>query len=406
MIKIELTHRMKYLHKKYFYRYVMPRLDIEFCKKIIYDKKDTSRLCSYSRNFQRLIDIFRKYSEEISIGDFEELRLINYMILKEMHKIPIRDRQSVRDVLLELFGYQDFVKKTSADCIIDSVKKHYRKEKYDNSIYVHIATKLKKYGIIYACGENVSRNDANKRINACLENNLMKMNYANSLMRKTNVWTPYTFAFLSRTDVCPYCNRQFITPLILESGRMRADIDHFLAKSQYPYFSMSLYNMIPCCKTCNSSLKHNKKFHFYDLHPYRDNIGDFFSYVIDYDGDLSNIRIKLISQDNIKIHRFLKVFPLDALAQYHSSIGKEFLQKKIYYSDQYLESILESKLSLYSSKAELKAAIIGYVPEKKDINHNVLGKLKRDLAENVGIIPNENDLKKDFYKKIKEYVER
>lgn len=387
MIKIEISDEMKRLHKEYFFRYVIPRLTINKCNEILCRSKYRVLQGKYMDVFQKIIDICCNYAEKIAIGDLQELKCVNRLILKEMRKISVADRSEVKNVLLKLFDYDGFVSKTSADFIIDSIKKRCKREKFDRIVSYRIKKRLKKYGVPYDERNYLSRGEANRKINSYIENNIIMTNYEHSLMKKKHIWTPYVFAFLSQVKVCPYCNRQFITPLIMESGRMRADIDHFLPKSQYPYFSMSLYNMIPCCRSCNSSFKRNKKFHFYDLHPYRDNIGDFFHYILTYDDNLSYIHVELISNDDMNIKRFLKVFPLQYLAQYHNSLGKEFLQKRLCYSERYLESIYKSGLNLYRTKAELEGAVIGYVPEKKDINNQILGKLKRDLAECLGFIP-------------------
>lgn len=43
-------------------------------------------------------------------------------------------------------------------------------------------------------------------------------------------WGAYAYALSLKTKVCPYCNRNYITPLYSENGKMRADLDHFFAK--------------------------------------------------------------------------------------------------------------------------------------------------------------------------------
>jgi len=48
--------------------------------------------------------------------------------------------------------------------------------------------------------------------------------------------------------VCPYCNRNFINSV---GDKVPAEFDHFLNKDEYPIFALSLYNLIPCCSTCN-----------------------------------------------------------------------------------------------------------------------------------------------------------
>mgnify|MGYP006324801191 FL=1 len=54
--------------------------------------------------------------------------------------------------------------------------------------------------------------------------------------------------------VCPYCNHNFTLYIdILGKTNMKGlfQFDHFYDKSDYPYLSMSLYNLIPSCSYCN-----------------------------------------------------------------------------------------------------------------------------------------------------------
>lgn len=62
-------------------------------------------------------------------------------------------------------------------------------------------------------------------------------------------WFSYTFTEQMMVDVCPYCNRQYIFTLL--KGEGRPEIDHFYPKSDYPYLSCTLANFIPSCHQCN-----------------------------------------------------------------------------------------------------------------------------------------------------------
>lgn len=71
--------------------------------------------------------------------------------------------------------------------------------------------------------------------------------------------------------VCPYCNRQYI--FTVASRKVRPQLDHFFPKKEYPYLSLSLYNMVPSCSLCNmtkSSLNTVKK---PVLYPYDEEMG-------------------------------------------------------------------------------------------------------------------------------------
>ncbi|WP_333913296.1 hypothetical protein [Vibrio coralliirubri] len=57
--------------------------------------------------------------------------------------------------------------------------------------------------------------------------------------------------------VCPYCNIEGIEPDKPDSNDKvyRPPLDHYYPKSLFPYLSISIYNLIPCCTKCNSTYK-------------------------------------------------------------------------------------------------------------------------------------------------------
>ncbi|HIF9238790.1 TPA: hypothetical protein ACX6RC_001296 [Photobacterium damselae] len=76
-----------------------------------------------------------------------------------------------------------------------------------------------------------------------------------------NDWNAYNYLQGFSTKVCPYCNLD-VTTLVnncLDENRVqykiRPALDHYLPQSLFPYFSLSIYNLIPSCTSCNSSLK-------------------------------------------------------------------------------------------------------------------------------------------------------
>jgi hypothetical protein len=68
-------------------------------------------------------------------------------------------------------------------------------------------------------------------------------------------WKAYDLAHALGMNTCCYCNRQFTFTYESADGNTRPTFDHFLKKSTYPFFSLSLFNLIPSCKICNSDLK-------------------------------------------------------------------------------------------------------------------------------------------------------
>lgn len=81
--------------------------------------------------------------------------------------------------------------------------------------------------------------------------------------------------------VCPYCNHNFTLYIdLLDKTKMKGlfQFDHFYDKSDYPYLSMSLYNLIPSCSLCN----HQKSTAKLDLryNPYFKGISDEFHFKV------------------------------------------------------------------------------------------------------------------------------
>lgn len=60
---------------------------------------------------------------------------------------------------------------------------------------------------------------------------------------------------------CFYCDAAYTGVFSTEEeDRQTFDVDHFFPKSEYPMFSLSLYNFVPSCQVCNSRVKGCNKF--------------------------------------------------------------------------------------------------------------------------------------------------
>ena len=75
-------------------------------------------------------------------------------------------------------------------------------------------------------------------------------------------------------NTCTYCNRQYVITVNGKNDKeriARPQLDHWFSKELYPLLSLNIYNLIPCCSICNSSIKRNTIFSLdTHIHPYRD----------------------------------------------------------------------------------------------------------------------------------------
>lgn len=195
-------------------------------------------------------------------------------------------------------------------------------------------------------------------------------------------WNDYHFVMESGIRVCPYCNRQYITPILSDNGKMRADIDHFLPKSEYPYFSMSLYNLVPVCKSCNQALKGDRKFTFANISPYEEHISDHFK----FEADVQTYEVSTITNGNGAAEQHLDIFKLEPLYNYHRNQVEELVKKRIAYPDDYIHDLYEKNKAYFNSELEIKQIIVGYLDDESRLNDEAFLKFRRDLAEQLGFL--------------------
>lgn len=65
--------------------------------------------------------------------------------------------------------------------------------------------------------------------------------------------------------VCPYCNRNYINS---RHDKLGCEFDHYYNKDNFPFFALTLSNLIPSCSTCNR-IKGNNEYNFcpFELDP-------------------------------------------------------------------------------------------------------------------------------------------
>ncbi|MCI8963509.1 MAG: hypothetical protein HFG37_07330 [Eubacterium sp.] len=182
--------------------------------------------------------------------------------------------------------------------------------------------------------------------------------------------------------VCPYCNRIYTvslpSPEELEKGEefraTRATFDHFYNKAEYPYLSLSLFNLIPSCYTCNLNKSNTAEKIVY---PYDQEFGkeavfriipnlskemcdqkrNILSYL--YGGN-SEFYIKFMSNNDVylsrdasleqrlsdienidlreKIIASIGLFKLEELYKEHKQEIKDILRNRFYFDDHYVKT--------------------------------------------------------------------
>ncbi|GCD10339.1 hypothetical protein [Clostridium tagluense] len=239
------------------------------------------------------------------------------------------------------------------------------------------------------------------------ENNIKKYfeNQYNKFRDFQNQWGGAYLIDELNINVCPYCNRNFIDTYVYDKKKKlvsNAQLDHFYAKEQYPYFAVSLYNLIPCCAVCNlGKLNDNKQI----IYPYEECFGDFAkfetgfindseekSYDISYLlGNSDNFKIELKPQDpnsdkGKKIQNSINTFHLEDLYNFHKDYVRELIKKAIIYNESRIDELYTQYPELFKSREEVVQMVVSNYISNKDLGKRPLAKLTKDICEELGLI--------------------
>ena len=192
---------------------------------------------------------------------------------------------------------------------------------------------------------------------------------------------------------CPYCNADPVYATRIKGQSVRSDLDHFFPKDKFPFLATTLHNLVPACSRCNRLLKNDRVDELLNIAmPHRDDFDDnlHFDILIETIGDcFSNVRrdkCHVISLPNTKKSEGERAMSLTRF------FGLEEVYGKIFFED--IREMLR-RVQIYSSNypefLKLKGVDISQmiwhdIPDKEDIDKYQLGKLKRDILHQFGII--------------------
>lgn len=244
-------------------------------------------------------------------------------------------------------------------------------------------------------------------------------------------WDAYGFTSLMKHNVkiCPYCNQNYIFTVMRETENetphgtnenkeklFRPCIDHFYPQKQYPFLALSLYNMVPCCEVCNLRIKKGKKVPINTLTPYEFSLDENFSFgygSIFKDKEMANIElIDKIGGDSGTLKTYYELFLTKEIYKYHDDIAYELYKRNEKYGERYFryfDNLFQKKVGSdgeikpYEHSEEERIDLLwGKIPEKEDILKISLGKLRKDLInelEEYRMIKNTNLKDNSVHKK-------
>lgn len=185
--------------------------------------------------------------------------------------------------------------------------------------------------------------------------------------------------------VCPYCNREFVNS---RAGNVAgAEMDHFFAKSNYPFLALSLYNIVPSCRNCNK-VKSNKRI---DVSPFNKKIKDTSNHQIFQFNEIGLEKFKVQLTDNFPVKdNFSKLKIEDAYSIHNKEIQDLHKLAQVYnYSQRREIDELISKATRASGNSSnlcFKQLIFGINYNEPDFKKEPLAKFKYDILKQLKII--------------------
>lgn len=123
----------------------------------------------------------------------------------------------------------------------------------------------------------------NGQFNIELKNIIRKVFHYDSF-KNSGVWTASKLQIQLNTNYCLYCN-------LFKLPTTGYAFDHCIPQTEFPLFSISLFNLIPSCTNCNTNNKGSTPFYtFSHIHPYHCDYLNQYNFEIDYQNNILNIR--------------------------------------------------------------------------------------------------------------------
>lgn len=345
---------------------------------------------------KRKLDYFNMSSSQIYSEDFWKTVLINpfsdtsrksFLLLDEYYML-LQLLQRDKTYINLKYEYQNAKKNTPRNSFYKSEREKVIKDFYQQ----HVTRFVKKSGVDYA------RTFTNyESLFTEVEKNLKGLNkLMEELVHYGLLPSKNRVQLIKNIDcnVCPYCNRQFIT---IAKKRKKgefamAHLDHFIPKAVFPLYSLSLYNFIPSCATCNSQLKLRSNLPIISPISSEGNDSPIFEF------EYENISALLGRNDNLSIkvkkeefNRYLleKQFELESQYVFHLKDVQLYHQRALLYYSSYndmYKKLFSFKSSSPIDETEIKEIIFGYASSKSEISQKPLSKLYHDLSVSTPIM--------------------
>lgn len=206
---------------------------------------------------------------------------------------------------------------------------------------------------------------------------------------------------------CVYCNSQLAVSIDVEEHlktkiktkvKAKFQVDHYLAKDEYPFLSISVFNLYPACASCNiaKSKIQIKEFKLYseskNILPSKYHFRFQTGCVADYLTTLDVEKIKVLFIDPDKPDRtkivkgsFQDTFDIEGIYDTQNDIAEEIIIKAQTYSDSLKQKLINDFPNLYPNKNHINRILLGNYIEEANIHKRPMAKYMQDIAKELGL---------------------
>lgn len=204
---------------------------------------------------------------------------------------------------------------------------------------------------------------------------------------------------------CPYCNRNFIKHIKVTNRRgmevagPKGQLDHFFPRALYPYLAICKYNLVPSCPTCNgASGKHDKDtrnlgvvspYELSDTEGLRFRMNVKGGEILNLEHCAQGISISVDTSKNPAMSHNDDIFHLEQIYQTHTDYAAEIYIKKVMKENGIYLRVTKGMLKKHHinlTNDDVRRIVYGFYCNEKEYSKRPLSKLRKDLAEDVGLL--------------------
>lgn len=191
-------------------------------------------------------------------------------------------------------------------------------------------------------------------------------------------------------SVCPYCNRQYTFTVKRNHTKIKPSLDHYYPKSIYPFLALSIWNLIPCCSSCNLAKSNKDTVDNPILYPYEEEFGEKINFDIQCSKESDFVKFiygledsfeVIIDKNNLSLAQRNHIDFLHLIELYngHKSYIQNIIKKNYINSEDYINTLYKCYPQLFNTIDDVKNLIYATTVEKENWVHYPLSKLTRDI---------------------------